>query len=150
MAVDVVVEVRVAVAVAVGLAPRVLLTMGVTVAVGVRVGLSVGVRVDVAVAVRVAVAVGVGLAERVLVAVGGGSELNSYAPMSQMAVPLASPFTGRTKPRWSVVKVAPKPSVQPPGLPASIAGLPFSSAWVWVGPPLSCRAPSSALTPVLL
>ena len=36
------------------------------------------------------------------------------------------------------------------GSPISIAGLPGSRAWVWVGPPLSANGPSSGLiTPLI-
>src|SRR3989304_2929131 len=41
---------------------------------------------------------------------------SSYAPMSQIAVPLLSPSTGRTKPRWSS-------GGQPVGPPLSGRGL---------------------------
>src|SRR5215471_3308174 len=57
---------------------------------------------------------------------------NSYAPTSQ-AVPGTS---GRVKPRWSTFGHA---SLSP----ASIAGLPASRAWVWVGPPLNARSSPS-------
>ena len=57
---------------------------------------------------------------------GGGLLIHSssYAPMSQLAP------CGRVTPRWSVVG-------QSAAFAASIAGLPGSRAWVWVGPPLS-------------
>src|SRR3712207_4524500 len=55
--------------------------------------------------------------------------------MSQLAVPLASPSWGRATPRWSIVG-------HPVLAPASIAGLPTSSAWVLAGPPLSWSGPS--------
>src|SRR5204863_8213463 len=47
---------------------------------------------------------------------------------------------GRGTPRWSSVGAS-------FGSPASIAGLPCVSAWVQVGPPLSCSGPSSGSTP---
>src|SRR5215208_2743545 len=53
---------------------------------------------------------------------------DSKEPMSDAAP------CGRATPRWSVV--APKES------PLSMAGLPASKAWVFVGPPLSARGPS--------
>jgi hypothetical protein len=122
--------------------------IGVNVRVGVRVGVEVGgIGVDVRVGVRVGVAVRVGVfvGVRVLVGVGvGGAEPNSKAPMSQR------PLIGRGKPRWSVVSGAPKLSVQPEGLPASIAGLLVRSASVGVGPPLSCRVPTFGSTPGML
>ena len=55
---------------------------------------------------------------------------------------------GRDSPRWSVVTGLLSWSVQPAGLPASIAGLPPSSACVHVGPPLFCSVPSNGLTGV--
>src|SRR5262245_45317903 len=63
----------------------------------------------------------------------------STAPMSQRAVPSLLPSTWRGKPRWSVSKSAPELSRQPPGLPASMAGLPATRVCVWVGPPLFFR-----------
>src|SRR5262245_14046292 len=62
----------------------------------------------------------------------------SNAPMSQMAVGSAPPSTGRWNPRWSVAG-------HPTLVPASMAGLPGSSAWVSVGPPLFWSGPSSGL-----
>src|SRR5262245_56930248 len=53
--------------------------------------------------------------------------LTSKAPMSGWA--------SREKPRWSVAGA-------PALLPASMAGLPASRAFVWVGPPLSPSEPS--------
>lgn len=50
--------------------------------------------------------------------------------------PPMSPGSERGMPRWLVVKRLPCPSVQPVGLPASIAGLPESKGIVCVGPPL--------------
>jgi hypothetical protein len=60
----------------------------------------------------------------------------SKAPMSA-----AGPTTrAKVPPRWSVVRLA--------GLePASIAGLPVSSAWVCVGPPLLPSAPRLSAVP---
>ena len=62
--------------------------------------------------------------------------------MSQVAVPLPSPSTGRGAPRWSVAGQAALS-------PASMAGLPASSAWVQVPPPLSASAPSLGSWPVM-
>ena len=56
--------------------------------------------------------------------------------MSHLAVPSLLPSATRKKPRWSVGKSIPALSRQPFGLPASIAGLPATRAWVSVGPPL--------------
>ena len=61
--------------------------------------------------------------------------------MSHLAVPSLLPSDGRAKPRWSVGKSVPALSRQPPGSPASIAGLPATRAWVWVGPPLFFKGP---------
>src|SRR3989304_3371224 len=55
--------------------------------------------------------------------------------MSQTAWPSALPSTGRGWPRWSE-------EGQPVLVPASMAGLPESRAWVWVGPLLLARGPS--------
>src|SRR5439155_18760473 len=60
----------------------------------------------------------------------------SYAPISQVAIPSPLPSSGRGKPRWSVAGGGQSSP------PASIAGLPGNSAWVGVGPPLSCSGPS--------
>ena len=56
--------------------------------------------------------------------------------MSHLTVPSLLPSAGRKKPRWSVGKSTPALSRHPLGLPASIAGLPATRAWVSVGPPL--------------
>ena len=56
--------------------------------------------------------------------------------MSHLAVPSLLPSSNRRKPRWSVGKSMPALSRHPLGLPASIAGLPATRAWVSVGPPL--------------
>ena len=64
---------------------------------------------------------------------------NSYAPMSQ-----AAPAC-RGKPRWSVDKVLPSLSVQPPVFPPLMAELPTISAWVKVGPPLGPSGSSRGL-----
>lgn len=90
-----------------------------------------GTIVAVTVAVVVAVRLGVG------VAVGGMKPGEaSKAPISHTWLPLPSPSTGRGKPRWSEESVKPFCSLQPAGLPASMAGLPASSACVNVSPPL--------------
>lgn len=105
--------------------------VGVTVAVGVAVGVVVGVAVAVGVVVGVAVAVDVGLA----VGVGVPVELcTSNEPLS------IRPPTTRLNPgpRWSKEGGGVKF-----GSPASIAGLPGNKACVNVGPPLSCKGPSS-------
>src|SRR3954451_1445920 len=60
---------------------------------------------------------------------GGGADPSSKAPMSQ------APPTGRANPRWSSAG-------QSTVVPASIAGLPASSACVSVGPPLSATGAS--------
>ena len=132
--------VRVGVRLAVGGTVSVALCVGLggTVAVTLFVGVTVGVRLGAC--VRVGVAGGSGVSVAVGLAVGG---TNSYEPMSQIALPSPSPSMGRTKPRWSVVKGAPRLSLQPPGLPPSIAGLPDSSACVCVGPPLFASASRS-------
>ena len=111
----------------------------VAVAVGVAVGVVVGVAVAVAVAigvvVGVAVAVGVDVGLPVGVGVGVPVELcTSNEPLS------IRPFTTRLNPgpRWSK-----KGGGAKFGSPASIAGLPGNKAWVNVGPPLSCKGPSS-------
>src|SRR5262249_9537297 len=57
--------------------------------------------------------------------------------------------TGRATPRWSVASHAPSPLPGDAGLPASIAGLPGSSAWLSVGPSLSPRGPSFGSAPVM-
>src|SRR5215510_8040566 len=62
--------------------------------------------------------------------------------MSQRATPSLFPSIDLGNPRWSVKIFTPKLSWQPRGSPASIAGLPGSSACVWVGPPLFCSGPS--------
>src|SRR5439155_83254 len=61
---------------------------------------------------------------------------NSYAPITQVAMPSPLPSAGREKPRWSVRGGGQSLP------PASMAGLPGNSAWVGVGPPLPCRGPS--------
>ena len=113
------------------------LGVGVTVAVavGVAVGVVVGVAVTVAVAVGVAVGAGVDVGLAVGVGVGVPVELcTSNEPLS------IRPFTTRLNPgpRWSK-----KGGGLKFGSPASIAGLPGNKAWVNVGPPLSCKGPSS-------
>src|SRR5688572_8849210 len=88
--------------------------------------------------VLVAVRVGVGVV--VVVSVGA-----SYAPISQIAVPFPSPSTGRATPRWS--RLFTGGAAHTLLSPASIAGLPGSRAWVWVGPPLFARGASSGSAP---
>ena len=66
----------------------------------------------------------------VAVTVAVTEDPDSNAPMSQ-----ATPC-GLVTPRWSV-------SGQEALSPASMAGLPGSSAWVSMGPPLSCKGPRS-------
>ena len=107
----------------------------VAVAVGVAVGVVVGVAVTVAVVVGVAVGAGVDVGLAVGVGVGVPVELcTSKEPLS------IRPFTTRLNPgpRWSK-----KGGGVKFGSPASIAGLPGNKAWVNVGPPLSCKGPSS-------
>jgi len=113
----------------VGVGVGVGVAMGVTVGDGVRVAVAVGVAVEVV--VGVAVGVDVGLA----VGVGVPVELcTSNEPLS------IRPFTTRLNPgpRWSK-----KGGGVKFGSPASIAGLLGNKAWVNVGPPLSCKGPSS-------
>ena len=59
-------------------------------------------------------------------------------------LPCRSPFVsgllGRGKPRWSVVRSLPLPSVQPLGLPASIAGLPVRAAGTEDAGTTACQA----------
>lgn len=62
-----------------------------------------------------------------------GAKLN--VPMSS-----AKP-NGRVFCRWLVVSAV---------SPASMAGLPVRSVWVWVGPPLSAKGPSFGSTPTML
>jgi hypothetical protein len=148
VAVDV--RVRVAVGVRVGeeVGVRVAVDVGVRVAVDVRVTVTVGVRVAVAVGVRVRVTVGVRVGVLVIVdvdvggavvGVGGPGEPNSKAPISHRPA--------RRKFRWSVIRRIPFSSKQPAGLPAFLAGLVDSKAWVWVPPPLACNTSRSGLTP---
>src|SRR5437870_471184 len=74
--------------------------------------------------------------EAALVVVTGAVAPSSYAPISHVAMPSPLPSSGRGKPRWSVAGGGQSFP------PASIAGLPGKSAWVGVGPPLSCSGPS--------
>src|SRR5436309_1707513 len=69
---------------------------------------------------------------------------SSKAPMSQRALLPLMPATDRANPdpRWSLTSAAFAAFLQPSGSPASIAGLPASSAWVLVGPLLSLRVSS--------
>jgi len=107
--------------------------------VGVGVSVAVGVPVTVTVAVGVVVGVALGLSVGVGVAVGVGVGVpvelcTSNEPLS------IRPFTTRLNPgpRWSK-----KGGGVKFGSPASIAGLPGNKAWVNVGPPLSCKGPST-------
>jgi hypothetical protein len=124
--------VAVAVGVALVVAVGVAVAVAVPVDVGVAVAVDVGVEVTVDVAVGVAVDVGVGLA--VGVGVGVPATCTSNEPMSMR------PLTTRSKPgpRWSKLGGGTNA-----GSPASMAGLPGKSACVKVGPPLSCRGPST-------
>jgi hypothetical protein len=58
--------------------------------------------------------------------------------MSQIALPLPSPFFGRALPRWSV-------GGQSVLVPLSMAGLRLRRAWVFVVPPLLASAPRRGL-----
>src|SRR5262249_58027757 len=69
---------------------------------------------------------------------------NSTAPMSHRTP------CGRETSRWSSASQAGSPLPGAAGFPASMSGLPGSGAWVGVGPPLSCKGPRLALTPVTL
>ena len=117
------------------------LGVGVTVAVavGIAVGVVVGVAVTVAVAagVVVGVAVGVGVDVGLAVGVGVGVPVELCTSNEPLSI---RPFTTRLNPgpRWSK-----KGGGLKFGSPASIAGLPGNKAWVNVGPPLSCKGPSS-------
>src|SRR6266478_2372477 len=98
-------------------------------------GVNVGLGRAVAVGVGVVVAVGVGVVVGVAVGVGvGRGSCTSNEPTSMRS------FTTRSKPgpRWSK-----KGGGVKFGSPASIAGLPGNRACVKVGPPLSCKGPSS-------
>jgi hypothetical protein len=94
--------------------------------------------VDVGGSVDVWVAVGGGVGIDVGVCVGG-ADCTSKAPISVPSPPVAfgaagsSNVRGKLAPRWSAAREPVKPLL----LPLSIAGLPKSSAMVWVGPPLS-------------
>src|SRR4051812_27675646 len=59
----------------------------------------------------------------------------SNTPISTIWLPLASPSRKRGAPRWSVAGA-------PALLPRSMALLPASRAWVWVGPPLKASGAS--------
>jgi hypothetical protein len=124
------------VAVGVGVDVDIGVVVGVDVAVAIGVGVDVDVAlgVDVAVGVEVAVAVGVG----VCVGVGLGDAVGVGPCTSKEPLSIRS-FTTRSKPgpRWSK-----KGGGVKFGSPESTAGLPGNSAWVKVGPPLSCSGPS--------
>src|SRR5262249_10564878 len=75
------------------------------------------------------------------VVVTGGWNSTSTAPMSHTAVPSPLPSSGRGVPGGSVAGGGQL-------VPASIAGLPGSSRWVCVGPPLSASGPSPGATPL--
>ena len=120
------VEVGVAVGVCIGV------TVGVTVGVAVAVGVGLGGRV--AVAVTVGVDVGVGDAVAVAVGVGVAPACTSNEPISIRPLRMRE----NPGPRWSK-----KGGGVKFGSPASIAGLSGNKAWVKVGPPLSCKGPSS-------
>ena len=117
------------------------LGVGVTVAVavGVAVGVVVGVAVTVAVAVGVVVGVAVGAGVDVGLAVGVGVGVPVELCTSKEPLSIR-PFTTRLNPspRWSK-----KGGGVKFGSPASIAGLLGKRACVKVGPPLSCKGPSS-------
>ena len=122
-----------------GLGVKVGVAVGVAVKVGVEVGVTVGVCVTVAVGVNVAVgvAVGVVVGVGVVVVVGVGV---GVPPLCTSKEPLSMrSFSTRGKPcpRWSK-----KGGGVKFGSPASMAELPGNSAWVNVGPPLSCNGPS--------
>src|SRR5215467_5293822 len=72
-----------------------------------------------------------------------GTLLASKAPMSTCEQNLR----GKPGPRWSVLRIAGASRIE--SSPALMAGLPASSAWVKLGPPLSCNGPSIGLTSVL-
>jgi len=119
--------------------------LGVEVGVGVTVEVAVGVAVGVVVAVTVAVAVGVvvgvtvavGVDVGLAVGVGVGVPVGPCTSKEPLSMRL---FTTRLKPgpRWSKKGWGVKF-----GSPASIAGLLGKRACVKVGPPLSCKGPSS-------
>ncbi len=121
----------------VGVALGVEVGVGVTVAVAVAVGVAVGVVVGVAVAVGVVVGVAVAVGVDVGLAVGVGVPVELCTSNEPLSI---RPFTTRLNPgpRWSK-----KGGGLKFGSPASIAGLPGNKAWVNVGPPLSCKGPSS-------
>src|SRR5437764_5893851 len=79
-----------------------------------------------------------------IVVLGGNTSWRSNAPMSEPSPPLTFGIPpkslGRGRPRWSVVSPALR-------CPRSIAGLPGSSACVFVGPPLNWSGPSLGITP---
>ena len=117
--------------------------LGVEVGVGVTVAVAVGVAVEVVVGVAVAVGVVVGVAVAVGVEVGLAVGVGVGVPVELCTSnePLSiRPFTTRLNPgpRWSK-----KGGGLKFGSPALIAGLPGNKAWVNVGPPLSCKGPSS-------
>ena len=117
--------------------------LGVELGVGVTVAVAVGVAVGVVVAVTVAVAVGVVVGVAVAVGVDVGLAVGVGVPVELCTSnePLSiRPFTTRLnpRPRWSK-----KGGGVKFGSPASIAGLLGNKAWVNVGPPLSCKGPSS-------
>ena len=121
----------------VGVALGVEVGVGVAVAVGVAVGVVVGVTVAVAVAVGVVVGVAVAVGVEVGLAVGVGVPVELCTSNEPLSI---RPFTTRLnpRPRWSK-----KGGGVKFGSPASIAGLLGNSACVKVGPPLSCKGPSS-------
>ena len=101
------------------------------------VGVSVtGVNVIVDVGVRVAVGVSVIVGPGVTGSGFGILDPNSYAPISQTAIPSMLPSMGLTYPRWSMLGHTPSSA-------ASMAGLPVRRAWVIVSPPLSWSGPST-------
>ncbi len=59
----------------------------------------------------------------------GCYRFNSYAPTSQIGLPLPLPSRGREMPRWSVVGQSKNVALVIPS-PLSMAGLPESRAWV--------------------
>jgi hypothetical protein len=97
----------------VGVCSNTLVDVGVSEAGEVAVGSSASVAVTVGVTVVVAVIVIVAIGVEVAVGRTLGA---SNAPMSHVAIPLASPSYGRVKPRWSV-------EGHPAFVPASMAGL---------------------------
>ncbi len=130
------VDVAVDVGIGVSLGEAVVVEVGVGVGVTVSVAVAVAVGLGGTVAVGVTVAVGAGVGDAVGVAVGVG-----VAPTCTSNEPASMrPLRTRQKPgpRWSK-----KGGGVKFGSPASIAGLLGNSACVNVGPPLSCKGPSS-------